>query len=292
MLGAYRAALEEEPILVVPTFADVDHYRRELAGAGAVFGVRVVAFSGLMREIARRAGVGGGRSRAWRASAWRLPRSPGSAWRRSRRRPPRRASSRPCCASSPSSRSSASSPGAGGPRCGRGASASPRARPTPRSSRACTAPIATACAPSTAATASCTTRRRSTRCAWSPARWGATPVFLYGFDDLQALQRDAIETLAVHAGAPVTVSLAYEPGRAAFAGRGETFQELMALGPEHVELPALRRALRAPRAARARAHAVRAAGVPASRSGRRADAARGRRRARASSSSSPPTSRG
>ena len=72
-----------------------------------------------------------------------------------------------------------------------------------------------------------------------PARWGATPVFLYGFDDLQPLQRDAIETLAVHAGAPVTVSLAYEPGRAAFAGRGETFQELMALGPEHVELPPL-----------------------------------------------------
>ena len=31
VLGAYRAALDEEPILVVPTFADVDHYRRELA---------------------------------------------------------------------------------------------------------------------------------------------------------------------------------------------------------------------------------------------------------------------
>src|SRR4051812_50053206 len=59
VLGAYRAALEDEPILVVPTFADVDHYRRELAGAGAVFGVRAVAFSGLMREIARRAGGGG-----------------------------------------------------------------------------------------------------------------------------------------------------------------------------------------------------------------------------------------
>src|SRR3954470_3752362 len=59
VLGAYRAALEDEPLLVVPTFADVDHYRRELAAAGAVFGVRVVTFSGLMREIARRAGVGG-----------------------------------------------------------------------------------------------------------------------------------------------------------------------------------------------------------------------------------------
>jgi len=35
VLGAYRDALEDESILVVPTFADVDHYRRELAGAGA-----------------------------------------------------------------------------------------------------------------------------------------------------------------------------------------------------------------------------------------------------------------
>src|SRR3954470_15654861 len=59
VLGPYRPALEDEPILVVPTFADVDHYRRELATAGAVFGVRVVGFSGLMREIARRAQVGG-----------------------------------------------------------------------------------------------------------------------------------------------------------------------------------------------------------------------------------------
>jgi ATP-dependent helicase/DNAse subunit B len=71
-----------------------------------------------------------------------------------------------------------------------------------------------------------------------PARWGATPVFLYGFDDLTAVERDAVETLAVHVGTPVTVALSYERGRMAFAGRGATFQELMALGPEHVELPA------------------------------------------------------
>ena len=251
----------------MPTFADVDHYRRELAGGRR--GLRRARRRLLGPDARDRAPGRGGRaerSRGWRASAWPAPRSPGSGWRRSRRRPRRRASSRPCCASSPSSRSSASSPGAGGPRCGRGASASPRAPPTPRSSRGCTAPIATACARSTAATASCTTRRRSTRCAWSPARWGATPVFLYGFDDLQAPQRDAIETLAVHAGAPVTVSLAYEPGRAAFAGRGETFQELMALGPEHVELPPLAEHYERPGPARARAHAVRAAGVRASRS--------------------------
>src|SRR5919204_4019932 len=72
-----------------------------------------------------------------------------------------------------------------------------------------------------------------------PARWRATPVFLYGFDDLTPPQRDTVETRPAHAEAPVTVSLAYEPGRVAFAGRGETFQELMALAPEHVEFPAL-----------------------------------------------------
>jgi ATP-dependent helicase/DNAse subunit B len=71
-----------------------------------------------------------------------------------------------------------------------------------------------------------------------PARWRGTPVFLYGFDDLTPLQRDAVETLAVHCRADVMLSLTYEPGRAAFAGRGATFQELLALGAEHVPLEA------------------------------------------------------
>ena len=71
-----------------------------------------------------------------------------------------------------------------------------------------------------------------------PARWGGTPVFLYGFDDLTPLQRDTVETLAVHCRADVTLSLTYEPGRAAFAGRGATFQELLALGADHVALDA------------------------------------------------------
>src|SRR5215210_4783761 len=59
VLAAYRAALPREPLLVVPTAADVEHYRRELAEAGAVFGVRVLRFAWLEREIARRAGIAG-----------------------------------------------------------------------------------------------------------------------------------------------------------------------------------------------------------------------------------------
>src|ERR1700755_2990121 len=59
VLERLRAALPREPRLVVPTFADVDHYQRELAAAGLVFGAEVVTFSRLVREIAGATGVSG-----------------------------------------------------------------------------------------------------------------------------------------------------------------------------------------------------------------------------------------
>ena len=46
-----------EPLLVVPTLPDVDRYRRELAARGLVFGARVLTAEGLVRELARRAGL-------------------------------------------------------------------------------------------------------------------------------------------------------------------------------------------------------------------------------------------
>jgi ATP-dependent helicase/DNAse subunit B len=237
VLAGYRAALDDEPLLVVPTFADVDHYRRELALAGAVFGVRVVTFTGLMREVSRRAGVGGqalgrlarervaanaiagarlealGASAATPGFVQALLRLAGEleerridparwwvAMRAWGQREPRRAGY---------AEELARLYGAyrdGLEKLGR--------RDRVLHDQAALDALRL-----------------------QPARWRATPVFFYGFDDLTPTQRDAVETLAVHAEAPVMVSLAYEPGRAAFAGRGETFQELMALAPEHVELP-------------------------------------------------------
>src|ERR1700730_5883063 len=49
----------EEPLLVVPTRADAEHYRRALAGEGGAMGVEVERFAGLLGEAVRRAGVGG-----------------------------------------------------------------------------------------------------------------------------------------------------------------------------------------------------------------------------------------
>jgi ATP-dependent helicase/DNAse subunit B len=72
----------------------------------------------------------------------------------------------------------------------------------------------------------------------APSLWGETPVLFYGFDDLTPLQLDAIETLGRIIDAEVTVSLAYEPGRVAFAARAGVFQELAPLAAKVTELAA------------------------------------------------------
>jgi RecB family exonuclease len=71
------------------------------------------------------------------------------------------------------------------------------------------------------------------------ARWGRDAVFVYGFDELTALERDALEALAAIPGVAVTVSLTYEPGRAALVGRAEAVEELRPLAGEVIALPAL-----------------------------------------------------
>ncbi|MDQ6817181.1 MAG: PD-(D/E)XK nuclease family protein, partial [Actinomycetota bacterium] len=73
----------------------------------------------------------------------------------------------------------------------------------------------------------------------APCRWGAAPVFFYGFDDLHPLQRDAVETLSSIVGVEVTVSLTYEAGRAALAARAEVVEELRPLADRVLELPGL-----------------------------------------------------
>ncbi len=66
----------------------------------------------------------------------------------------------------------------------------------------------------------------------APTAWGSDPVLFYGFDDLDGVQRDAVQTLAGPAGAAVTVSLTYEPGREALAARAETVEALRPVAAE------------------------------------------------------------
>jgi ATP-dependent helicase/nuclease subunit B len=238
VLGAYRDALDRDPLLVVPTFADVEHYRRELAEAGLVFGASVVSAGRFAAELVRRSGMPGrplgplarerlaaavaarARLRVLAASAA-TPGFPAALLRLAdelaerRIEPPRFAAAMSAWGDAEPARAPyASELGALVVALGRAHEALSRPDPIRHAFAAHDA------------------------LRLEPARWGATPVLLYGFDDLSALQLDAVETLARHAGVEVTVSLTYEPGRVAFAGRGATHHALAALADRHIALEA------------------------------------------------------
>ncbi len=221
-----------EPLLVVPTRADAEHYLRELAGTGTAMGIRVERFDGLIEEVVRRAGVtdtplgslsrdrvlaavaerrGGGRASAG------LVRALGALTAELRVRRVSPARLRQALARWAEHDGPASS------RVDIGALFGDYVRALERLGRVD--------AEQRAVQALDGLRQ-------APAAWRRTPVAFYGFDDLTALQLDTIETLGRVVEAPVTVSLAYEPGRVAFAGRASTFAQLQPIADEHRRLGA------------------------------------------------------
>ncbi len=218
-----------EPLLVVPTRADAEHYLRELAGDRAAMGVRVERFEGLIAEAVRCAAPADNpiapvaRERvidvlAARAGA---PRSAGFlralgdlfAELQVRRVAPD-AFARALAQWRAADGRSAAREELGALYADYRATLERLGRPD---------------AEQRAVAALDALRRR-------PSAWGATPVLFYGFDDLTPLQLDAIETLGRVVDAPVTVSLAYEPGRTAFAGRAASYQALVPLAHEQRSL--------------------------------------------------------
>ena len=233
VLERLRALRPQDPLLVVPTSADADHYRRELAAAGIVFGAEVLTFRLLIGEIAAAAGVRGralgpvARDRVVRAAV--------------------RGTHLQVLA--PSARAHGFTAAAGDLFAELGRSLVTPARFT-RALRGWEE--APAHAEELAALYSAYHRRLEglgrrdeqghARAALDalrerPAAWGSRPVLLYGFDDLDALQLDAVETLAGRAEAEVWVALPYEAGRAAFAGRAATVELLKPLAERHLALP-------------------------------------------------------
>jgi ATP-dependent helicase/DNAse subunit B len=239
VLGAYGAVAPRGALLVVPTALDARHYERELGAEGVVLG-SVLTFSGLAREIARRA----------RYSARRL-----SDLQRDRVLREVLAGLRLDAL--------ASSGAAPGFRFAAGELIAEleRALVTPQRFVAALRTWATEDDRREGAYAGDVGRiyqayvRELDRLgrvdrelyAWraldalraEPSRWGRDQVFFYGFDDLTALERDAVETLSRITGAEVTVSFTYEAGRAALLARAEAVQELRPLAELVVELPAL-----------------------------------------------------
>ncbi len=238
VLGAYGAATHRGALLVVPTTADAQYYGREAAARGDVLG-SVMTFSGLAVEIGRRAGYSRRRLTAFQ-----------------RERVLRGVMAEVRFEVLGESAASAGFAAAAGNLI----SELERSLVTPERF-----------AGALQAWASGDRRRRPyaddlaslyrayTRAldrlgrvdadlfTWSaldalraaPGRWGSDPVFFYGFDELTALERDAVETLCRIVGTEVTVSLNYEPGRVAFAARAQAVEELRPLAQRVLELPAL-----------------------------------------------------
>lgn len=240
VLGAYATAAPRGALLVVPTALDAEHYSRELASRGVVLH-SVLTFAGLAALLARRAGYSGRRLTALQRE-WVLR----GVVRRARH------------AGLASMGSSCAAPGFS-PAVGKLMVELQRSLVSPQRFGVALRAWAEADerrGPYARELASLYLAYVSEldRIGWvdgelyawraldalraQPGRWGDTPVFFYGFDDLDALQRDGIETLSHHCKAQLTVSLTYEAGRPALAARAEAVEELRVLAERVIELPA------------------------------------------------------
>ncbi len=238
VLGPMRERLDEEPVLVVPAFQDVEHTRRELAETGATFGARVVRFSHLFGLIAERAGY---RARVASDLQRRLvaedavrraglsvmadsARQPGfvpaalrfvSELERATVEPPRFIRALLDWAGEGPRASYAREVGALYRHYREGLEAAGLVDEDLFAWRALSA-----------------LRAR-------PSAWAGTPVFVYGFDDFTELEFATIEELSAYAAADVTVSLPYEAGREPFRATATLRERLGEMAGGVVELDAV-----------------------------------------------------
>ena len=233
VLGGYRERLDEEPVLVVPEYRDVEHAQREMAANGAVFGVRVVRFGWLWDLMGRRVGhsaqvVGQFQRELIVAEAVRdadLRVLAGSA-----RQP---GFSRAAGRFLAELGRAGVEPDAFGDALSRWAGTGPR--------RAYAAEIARIHASYRAALERAGLVDRELF-AWrtlaafreNPQAWGPTPVFVYGFDDFTDVELAGVEALADHV--DVTLSFPFERGRHAFDALAEQFARLEARADDHIPL--------------------------------------------------------
>ncbi|HKP22021.1 MAG TPA: hypothetical protein VJT68_10915, partial [Thermoleophilaceae bacterium] len=246
VLGGLRARLDEDPVLVVPTFADVEHAQRELAERGAIFGARVMRFEWLFGEIAARVGFAG---RA--ASDFERELIVEEAVRRARLEVLAESASQPGFVRaaarffaelgqvrnevSVARLTRALRDWAGeGPRRQYAEEIAAIYRAYREGLEA--AGLVDAELYARGALDALRTGAPGAGPAGGRTAWGRTPVFVYGFDDFNGLQLDALETLSRHCDVDVTVSLPYERGRLAFKAVSAVHQELLAIGGEELEL--------------------------------------------------------
>ncbi len=237
VLGAYADAARGGALLVVPTAVDARHYAREVAGDGVVLG-SVLTFSGLAHEIGRRAGYAGRR-----VSALQRERILERVLAGSRLEVLRESAGASGFAPAAGDliaelARSLIDPGRFSAGLRAWSAQDVRRAPYAREVGRLYADYVRELDRLGRVDRELYAWRALDALRTQPHRWGTEPVFFYGYDDLTALERDAVETLGRVVGAEVTVSLTYEPGREALAARAETMEELRPLAERIVELPA------------------------------------------------------
>ena len=238
VLGGLRARLEQDPVLVVPAFQDVEHAQRELAERGAVFGARVLRFEWLFAEIAARAGHS---ERI--ASDVQRELIVEEAVRRARLELLAESAAQPGFVRAaaefvaelgramvePARFTQALRAWAGdGPR-----------RRYAEELAALYRGYRDGLEAAGLADPELFSRRALDALRLAPDRWGGTPLFVYGFDDFDSLQLDALDTIANRCHADVTVSLPWEPERAAFKAVATIHAELLSRRATEKRLPPL-----------------------------------------------------
>ncbi|MDP4672386.1 MAG: exodeoxyribonuclease V subunit gamma [Solirubrobacteraceae bacterium] len=230
------------PILVVPTAADVDAYRRQLAD-GFGLGLQIERFQGLQRRMAERSGIT--ERPASELLTALAARSASLALAEAGRLGPLAGSAVTSGFADALCELAAELGERGvGPRefaavTARWAAARPARQGYADDLAALYGAYSEriervgALDPSTYSRAVCDALRAD------PSLWEATPVLLYGFDDFTDPQLDAVEAIAAGGDSPVTVSLPYDEGRLAFAGRERAFARLSAVASEVESLPAI-----------------------------------------------------
>jgi ATP-dependent helicase/DNAse subunit B len=231
VLGALRSRLDDEPILVVPAFGDVEHAQRELAAHGAVFGARVLRFDWLFRAIAERAGYGQPLVSRLQRELIVLEAVRGARLELIAESARHRGFARAAAALVKELEGALVDP----PRFTRAlrqwAGDGPRRRYAEEVS-AVYRGYRDRLDAAGLADVELFRWRALDALRNDPERWGATPMFVYGFDDFTELELDALDTIANRCGAEVTVSLPFEPGRLAFRAISRIHGELEALATE------------------------------------------------------------
>lgn len=222
ILRRFAAALDRDPILVVPNIDDVFDFEREICERGAALGGAVMTFDGLFHEIASVSGSpsGSALSQVQRQRAV----SVGIAEHRAQLGPLRRASLRPGFAVA-FERLLAELGSAGLDPADLGADAETLESSAYLNDLATLGAGYAAVRERLGSTDSDQLAREAIallRRSGEP--WRGRPVFLYGLDDLTGNQLDLVEALAPIA--EVTVALPYEQGRAALAARAGMLEKL------------------------------------------------------------------